>query len=120
MVVDVDAAAVGGANGLFPGDLARAPDDGRLASCGRPLLPENRTLDVVEKVGHADFGLGSQDPRRPDEQIHAVLLLCKDMLNRGADLGFGIVGAPGRPRHRLAFGLRPGNPADTLRNPGGL
>ena len=75
----------------------------RLTSCCRPSFQNDQPLDVVDQIGHSDLGGGPCDADGADEEIHAILLLGKDMFNAAADLGFHVIRPTRRLRHRLAL-----------------
>jgi hypothetical protein len=66
---------------------------------------EDVSEHVVGDIGHADLHLGSSNPDGPDEELHFVLLPCKDMLDSGPDLGSSPVCPRRRFRHWLALRL---------------
>ena len=51
-------------------------------------------MHVERKVGQGDLGLGTGDANGANEQAHFRLLMREDMLDPGADFGFGGVAAP--------------------------
>lgn len=66
---------------------------------------EDLSEHVVGDVSHADLHLGPSNPDGPDEELHLVLLPCKDTLDSGPDLGSSPVGPRRRFRHLLALRL---------------
>ena len=76
------------------------PLSGRTSS----FKPEE-SLHVVREVGETYLGLSAGDANRAHEQAHAVLLVTEDVLNLGADLGFGGVGFAHSLGHGFSLGL---------------
>lgn len=56
-------------------------------SCGRSSAFEPcEALEIIHQVGHADLDPDASDVNGADDEAHAVLLPCKDMLDGGTDL----------------------------------
>lgn len=49
------------------------------------LAPEWQSFEVVDQIGHADFGRCPGDADGSHEQLQAILLLGEDMLDTRAD-----------------------------------
>ena len=70
-------------------------------------------MHVEREVGQRDLCLGTGDANSANEQALFRLLMRKNMLDPGADLGFGGVAALDILRHRAPLGL----PAVDAANP---
>ena len=88
---------------LAMGAAGAQPAMAGAGGAGCSPFEEHEPLHVECDVGHADLGLGARNADRPHAEPHPVLLLCKGMLDRRADLRAGCVGALMRRLQRFAW-----------------
>lgn len=58
---------------------------------------EDQPVEVIGQIGQGEFGLSALEADGADIQTKPVLLMRKDMLEMGADRGFGRIGPCYRP-----------------------